>query len=655
MKLTMRKRLEELDSYLYAKFCECLNIAEVEWLPAIIPSSGSYNSFPHLLNVEIKVDELLNYAKFNIEEFTAAEIYILLSAIFLHDIGKTHDDSENHYEISAQMILNNWAKLRIESESFAQIISDIAYYHDCARSKKPGCNRECKYCYPKYKSDVNKDATLPEPNKVRSTISSFESIEHYGNIRTKTLAALLLLGDRLDGAKKRTTPEYVHTGSLVNDYKREIRQRISDNRVDINNQMICTVIDTKKGIDLLYIIYAIAKSKGFSKFSNDEFIKILYNIVFSTEEIATIDTLGETIFNYLDKNESIKIIKNNFIEKSKLDKDLLKEVFNAKLKNISCNFDIFNITPNLVVNKLTDEFNELSLITNPIELFKIITENNAHISSGLYSYKNEVLNRIDKKNVILDDLSKIIKLFLNNPDFDKITTELKSLGITDLSFLENINKNLYSIINNNYNSIGYLAKIIESVYSNNKDLEIINNDLSLLGIPIKRWLLECNGILFEPEKLNDDLYTITMTLEPIINKEYLDEVLNEMIILSNSIFGEEYHSFDQLLNMLKEPIESMNKVKTAVKRIQKISDDYYIEIIINENKINIFINKEDYFTKFCNINKNGNMNNVDVVNNCDKKDAFEYDYYHNYEIYWDECNWTIYLRTMLKQDGGKNE
>jgi hypothetical protein len=75
----LRGVLREKDAGLHRLLCRQWRIALEHWLPAIAPSSGSYNSYPHLRNVERLLDDILvdrsgSYAQLRVQ-LSAAEIY----------------------------------------------------------------------------------------------------------------------------------------------------------------------------------------------------------------------------------------------------------------------------------------------------------------------------------------------------------------------------------------------------------------------------------------------------------------------------------------------------------------------------------------------------------------------------------------------------
>jgi len=62
-----------------------------DWLPLLTQDKGSYTGLGHLINVGRNVEKLIPAGKR--KELSRGEIFLLLSAVFLHDIGKIGDEA----------------------------------------------------------------------------------------------------------------------------------------------------------------------------------------------------------------------------------------------------------------------------------------------------------------------------------------------------------------------------------------------------------------------------------------------------------------------------------------------------------------------------------------------------------------------------------
>lgn len=158
-------------------------IAIEEWLGTIKPTKGSYNAYPHLRNLENYLDEVLsNIDSANVdspsENLSLAELYVLFSAILLHDIGRGRGGE--HPAKSRDIITEKYSHLGIPSRELAKSIGCIAAAHG--------------------RSPLQYFAKTKLPTIV---------VDPYGEIRQESLAALLRLVDHMDSAYTRVVPQYV--------------------------------------------------------------------------------------------------------------------------------------------------------------------------------------------------------------------------------------------------------------------------------------------------------------------------------------------------------------------------------------------------------------------------------------------------------------
>lgn len=213
---TMETELQRLDNELYTIYLRSLEIAELKWLPNIKPRKDSYNSYPHIKGVMRHIDRLLYDSDENHFSLSGAELYVLLSAILLHDIGKgINENSSDHAYYSRKIIKAHWASLGLLTEKVAQIVADICRFHDCSSQS------EMDKLYTEYYMDQFKRT---EP------------------IRGRLLGALLLLGDHMDITFTRTVPEFLK-GVESLDVVGNFRRRIADVRLDRQHKMIKEVLD----------------------------------------------------------------------------------------------------------------------------------------------------------------------------------------------------------------------------------------------------------------------------------------------------------------------------------------------------------------------------------------------------------------------------
>ncbi len=169
---------------LYEGLQTAWKIATNDWLSALNTKSGSYNSYPHLRNIEGYLDQICEAMEqyHGIEYFLKPfEIYLLLLSVLLHDIGRIQNGNE-HAANSKNIIKRMYAHLGIPNAEIADSLGRICYYHDP-------------------ESDDNRNMARQE---LYTTV-----IAPYGEIRELLIAALLCLADTMDNTFQRVIPDYL--------------------------------------------------------------------------------------------------------------------------------------------------------------------------------------------------------------------------------------------------------------------------------------------------------------------------------------------------------------------------------------------------------------------------------------------------------------
>lgn len=218
---TMETELQRLDNELYIVYQRSFEIAMLKWLPNITPKKDSYNSYPHIKGVMAQIDRLL-YEDENRFSLNCSELYILLCAILMHDIGKgiyeTPSDKRyipDHAFNSYKIIVTHWASLGLLTEKVAEIVADICRFHDCPDQV------EMEELYTKYYIDQFKRT---EP------------------IRGRLLGALLFLGDHMDTTFTRVVPSFLKENGVL-EIVGNFRNKIADVRLDRQHKMIRQILD----------------------------------------------------------------------------------------------------------------------------------------------------------------------------------------------------------------------------------------------------------------------------------------------------------------------------------------------------------------------------------------------------------------------------
>lgn len=219
----LRGLLELTASDLHAALMRSWDIAEAQWLPALSAALDSFNSYPHLRNVEHYLDVLVTEPGGTSDDdkvrlraaLSPAEIYVLLTATLLHDIGRTKGEPHGLY--SGRLLESDYAELGIPSKELAKSIARVAAYHDGLEIK--------------YVDDDIEPYSAPKPRHV---------VDPYGPIRETALAALLRLADYLDSTLTRVMPEYVSPMNEI-EIVGAFRRVVTGVEVDHKARMICTV------------------------------------------------------------------------------------------------------------------------------------------------------------------------------------------------------------------------------------------------------------------------------------------------------------------------------------------------------------------------------------------------------------------------------
>ena len=195
------------------------------WLSLLGETNNTFNGIPHIQNIENHV----NHAVPDIikENFSSTEIFLLLSSILLHDIGKIEVkkkgvNSDFHSTYSCNKVINEWAFLKIPNEQLARWIAIIVCSHTWD-SPIPGKIKEKNNC-PLRKSDC---ALVCEKNKLSELNFYHESSD--GRVRLDWLAAILRLGDEVDNIKLRTIPNWLINSKNEESWRKYINSINFDN------------------------------------------------------------------------------------------------------------------------------------------------------------------------------------------------------------------------------------------------------------------------------------------------------------------------------------------------------------------------------------------------------------------------------------------
>lgn len=195
-----------------------------DWVHFLTPEFGSHSGYPHLLNVERIANQIVpDSVKDN---FGTGEILLLLSAIFLHDIGKTipaRDDPEqscdrdpdncplhiagkkppcykpqwNHFKLGEEIIQAQGIALGLPDERIVDYCGLLVFCHGL---RVPPLEKQPVFI------DANKIEcvrTWRERGDYRNT-----SLAPYGTLRIPLLASILRIADETDNSWTRAVRDY---------------------------------------------------------------------------------------------------------------------------------------------------------------------------------------------------------------------------------------------------------------------------------------------------------------------------------------------------------------------------------------------------------------------------------------------------------------
>jgi hypothetical protein len=219
---TLREVLKQEHPDLFAVLMRQWDIAWNEWLPAlgVDRQKLSFNSYPHLRNVEHHLNDILvmsdGDARHHLRlDMQPCELYVALASVLFHDIGRWEVDSDNpHGQASYELLDREHDALGFPSRELARSVGRVCRYHDPPSGE-----------------------TFAEvPSNCRlSTVT----IDPYGSTRERLVAALLWLADRMDSTFTRVLPFYLQAGRGIH-VVTAFRNAIRGARVDWTANMVCT-------------------------------------------------------------------------------------------------------------------------------------------------------------------------------------------------------------------------------------------------------------------------------------------------------------------------------------------------------------------------------------------------------------------------------
>ncbi len=359
MKIKLRDILSSLDNDLYIALSKSWEIAE-DWLPTLNMESESYGSKPHFLNVEHWLEEIAIQTEEQWSSYSdipfglnAGELYILLSSVLFHDIGRGINN-HRHGSESRKLLQNSWQDLGVISERMAREIGFICEFH------------------------------TQEPKKWEWYAAT--NIEPYGVIRTEALAALLCLADELDTSSERTIPKYMHNTS---DYRFSTEEKIFLKDLLHDEHKFQTKGGYRDMIDQVDLhpgsgyIATVLSHGALPEISNTDAMSVKKWAEFYTHtKISFVNfEIEKVFFSYLD-------FFQKYVHEEKEEVDISENIFLEDKRNatIASNFlarQYYNIKSSF---KHIPVFNSLHNITKKIDLVNLLED------TIYWERKNKIIN-----------------------------------------------------------------------------------------------------------------------------------------------------------------------------------------------------------------------------------------------------------------------
>lgn len=147
-----------------------------------------------------------------------------------------------------------------------------------------------------------------------------------------------------------------------------------------------------------------------------------------------------------------------------------------------------------------------------------------------------------------------------------------------------------------------LYTVANDVMTNERKIALVRDELNIMGIPVKKWLIECDEHLIsvyeEKDRYTSEKPVINSVyaLEPIINLDYCLEVLKGICSLSGGIFARQFFQYSELVNFIREEERKTYKVKCAVRRLSlllKAGNVFDYVIYYDENNWSFYCQKNE--------------------------------------------------------------
>lgn len=338
------------------------------------------NDFIHSSAVENYLDRLVpDEIKLNENNFDKAEVFLLLYAVYLHDIGRSEDET-HHEKKTYDNILNYYEKYKLNNKFEAIAVAEICYGH------------------------------AKESEKPIKTIRTNYGIADLSNrpLDLQFLAALLRLADEIDNAYTRVQGVKGQDGSIRNlirfinidtsrwfiEFQTEPinwKDRVELKKIQSYTQTRLDEIKDILELKGLFYYQIWLDPKDFSKIKTpppkdieqDELKRFVGSLI-SDESSYDKEICGHKIDIYFEEKVKGRIYRNAVIINKKIDEDSIYE-YKETFKNLKSNDEIEHGF--IVVEKITEEIDKLAKVEK-VEITTVheLIEGFANFSAYLKTY-----------------------------------------------------------------------------------------------------------------------------------------------------------------------------------------------------------------------------------------------------------------------------
>jgi hypothetical protein len=516
---SLRDLLGIKNNELITAFIESLKYLNISIFPLLGSNGESLNSLPHLVNNENYLNGILPPIEDLFDEkfplfISPYELYSILSAIYLHDIGRI-SCKEGHGAESKKKIDSLWKELKIPSKELADAIGDICNIHEPIEKGKQMNPKvdvlidNCKLLIkPSGQIEINEINYMP--------VSSNKMLDNNaGFVRVNELGALLSLVDNMDST-----------------YRRLARLEVLDK--DNYTSSLAIFRDCIKGVSYNKESQAIFVTLNFKKTAS-----------INIEKAGDIGPLQNKISEYA-KKMGLKTFEDFILDRTDKEKNFLFSEINDS-KSVDINPDIYLIEWLLINGVYVNDF-----------------------WGRLNSFKVKDIRKLFREAKKKSDLeiTKIIqiydnKIFLNLDQYFKNKKQIDQKIKKDY---KNIFADFKGFIYQGFNEIRMpqeviIPMILGNIRACHFNMEQKYKYLSRFGIPLKCWLIYIDEHLYN--------YLGEETFEPVFSEGFLKHIVKTMWTLSTRVFGQSFFTYEKLASAAGE--KDLNLIKLAVKRIEIIS------------------------------------------------------------------------------------